>query len=129
MRYRRIDDRRKTSRDDLPDIDARLLIISGPDAKSTDARYPGIARERRSEMRFPYNGTSLPIYGPVLTFGHGRAAVLFTHADVSTKRLPVVRLGYDLFDEVRFLLSAGQPVRETSAVIAARHEPMRASSL
>jgi len=60
----------------------------------------------------------LPIYGHLLTFAEGNeevacittgsesAGVKFTRSDST-----LIRIGYDLFDEVEFLLSVGQPAQ------------------
>jgi hypothetical protein len=59
----------------------------------------------------------LPLYGNLLTFKAGQSATVCLTADVGvvgirsdTGRTAVMRLGYDLFEEVRYLLSIGQPV-------------------
>ena len=62
--------------------------------------------------------TLLPIYGELLTFVPGGAAVpcVTSAAGVAGLRVDaaagtVIRLGYDVFDQVQLLLSSGQPVR------------------
>jgi hypothetical protein len=95
--------------DDLPNVDARLLLVFGSETKTTDAAHGIVAGSRRRGMLFDYRGRSLPMYGPVLTFGNRETAIReLVVPDCSSPA--VIRLGYDLFDEVRLLLSAGQPV-------------------
>jgi hypothetical protein len=102
--------------DDIPELDATLVVIYGSDIKSTDAHSGFVARSRRQGGSLSYKGTSLPIYGDVLSFVDGDAGIPCVTADSGTAGLRVhsanvtiFRLGYDLFQEVRLLLSAGQP--------------------
>jgi hypothetical protein len=103
--------------DEIADVDARLLVIYGTDLKNRDARDGVAARSRHQGGSLNYRGIQLPVYGEVLTFEEREAAVpcVSTDAEVAglriwTADIIVMRLGYDLFDEVGFLLSAGQPV-------------------
>lgn len=64
-----------------------------------------------------YRGKRFPVYGGVSTFNSTGTAIIAredTGQSVSLEmldRIPkTVRIGFDLFQEVRFLLSAGQPV-------------------
>src|SRR5437899_5841731 len=78
-----------------------------------------IRRPPRSTL-FPY--TTLfrsPIYGEFATFEDGSAGIPCITASSETAGLTtgradstVIRLGYDLFQEVRFLFSVGQPVEQ-----------------
>ena len=61
--------------------------------------------------------TLFPIYGELLTFSDGSKGISCVTAgsEIAGLRVEspdsiVIRLGYDLFDEIEFLLSAGQPV-------------------
>ena len=103
--------------DEIGDLDARLLVIYGADRKNTDARNGVVARSRHRGGSLNYRGIQLPVYGTILTFEEREAAIpcVSTDAEVAGLRIRtadiiVMRLGYDLFDEVDFLLSAGQPV-------------------
>ena len=63
-----------------------------------------------------YNGCRMPVYGASVGFRENggvlrdleSAEVLISQREVEGRR--IVRIGYDLFDEVRVLLTAGQPV-------------------
>jgi peptidoglycan/xylan/chitin deacetylase (PgdA/CDA1 family) len=102
--------------DAIPDVDAQLLIVYGPDQKSRDATDGVIPRSLQRGARVRYLGGELPVYGHVLTFDadNGGVPCLTAGRDVAalTLRKPdvlVIRVGYDLFQEIEFLLSSGQP--------------------
>jgi hypothetical protein len=95
--------------DDVPPVHARLLLLYGSRPKSIDASLHVVPGLRRRGMVVNGLGRRLPIYGPVLTFGSGNTAIHETAAPAGSSP-SVIRIGYDLFDEVRFLLSRGQPV-------------------
>ena len=71
---------------------------------------------RRSNRMLSYKGSRIPIYGECITFREGGTGVLFDeefqqaamYRCVSRGRV-VARIGYDLFAEVRTLLTQGQP--------------------
>jgi peptidoglycan/xylan/chitin deacetylase (PgdA/CDA1 family) len=101
---------------DVPEVDTALLLVFGAARSPSDVRLgfrPGILL-RAACLEF--GDTRIPAYGEVLTFverdgttacvrSGGRVAGLT--GDVGGRR--VLRLGYDLFREVRHLLSVGQP--------------------
>jgi len=103
--------------DDIPAVDATLVVIYGSDAKSTDARIGIVVRSRREGISLNYKGILLPIYGYALTFEESGTELPCVAADsgpaglkVRSAELTILRLGFDLFEEVRLLLSAGQPL-------------------
>src|SRR2546425_2030178 len=102
--------------DDVPEVDARLLVIYGANLRTIDARIGVAARARRRGGSLTYRSSQLPVYGELLTFEERDAAILrvSTTAEAAGLRIhganiTVMRLGYDLFDEVCYLLSTGQP--------------------
>lgn len=104
--------------DDIPEVDTRLLLLYGSQPKSTDARHGIILRSQNEGGSLDYQGIALPIYGelsifeeksgsiPCLAATRGKAGLRVVSAGDTT----IVRLGFDLFQEVKLLLSAGQPV-------------------
>lgn len=103
--------------DDLPPIDSPLLLIYGCERTNTDLAIDLTAGRRRAGAPLDCGGVSVPIYGSFLTFAKGRAGTVLATADADIAAVrfdrggaTVIRLGYDLFDEVRFLLTVGQPV-------------------
>ena len=102
--------------DEIPEVDTRLLLIYGSATKSSDARNGIAVRSRRQGTSLDYRGMPLPIYGELLTFEERSTGSPCVTADseiaglrVRSADSTVMRLGYDLFAQVRFLLSAGQP--------------------
>ena len=105
--------------DDVPKVDARLLLLYGSETKSNDAHSGFTVRSRHRGASLIYQGgTELPIYGEMATFeegGSGIPCLTAPHGIAGIRVVPaaggtVIRLGYDLFQEVQLLLSVGQPV-------------------
>jgi hypothetical protein len=102
---------------DIPlDLSARLLLVYGSDEKGIDSALKIGRGSRRENGILGYRDIKVPVYGDLLAFtavsGHveyatasSEAAAVRVRADGAT----VIRIGYDLFDQVRMLLSAGQP--------------------
>ncbi len=102
--------------DEIPEVSTKLLIVFGPSPKHIDSLIGIGARELRRQAVLSNRASVLPIYGELLTFSSGRNEVCCVTATSETTGVraslhgsTVIRLGYDLFDEVRFLLSTGQP--------------------
>src|SRR5437867_1126452 len=105
--------------DEIPEVDARLIVRYGSDAAPSDAAARIVARTRRRGVTLDYRRTRVPLYGQALTFEKSGADVLcvtdesaIAGVKVQSGGRAVLRLGYDLFQEVAFLLSAGQPVEQ-----------------
>ncbi len=104
--------------DDLPEVDTRLLLLYGSQTKNTDAPNGIIVRSRHTGGSLNYQGIAVPIYGQLSIFeGESESVPCLAAAPatavlrvVSEGNTTVVRLGYDLFQEVQLLLSAGQPI-------------------
>jgi len=99
----------------LPEVDARLLLLYGSEATASDGGRPTPAGLRRGNLRVA--DRTVPIYCGLSTFADKaqQAACLTTDSEVAgfyakSNATTVLHLGYDLFEEVRFLLSSGQPV-------------------
>ncbi|HEX6463880.1 MAG TPA: hypothetical protein VFZ98_05485, partial [Vicinamibacterales bacterium] len=104
--------------DDVADVDASVLLLYTPQATTSD-RQNGIQVDASvGDDWVTVNGTRLPIYGRLTTFTEtsGGARVLTTASNriaglrTASRGRVTLRIGYDLFDEVKFLLSTGQPV-------------------
>jgi len=103
--------------DQLPEINARLLLVYGCQAKSIDARYGMAIHSRHRGASVRYQKTALPIYGELANFEQTCASAPLITASaevpglraVSTTGDVVIRLGYDLFQEAHLLLTEGQP--------------------
>jgi len=97
----------------LTDIRARLLVLYSPKPGSDTAEES--TKSENTYLR--YKDVIFPIYGKLLIFdtaaplvrvaGNRSAAAAVT--ETQHDGMKVLRVGYDLFGEVRFLLSTGQP--------------------
>lgn len=104
--------------DETPEVDANLLIIFGSDAKGWDVEKAITGGSRLRDVFLSYEGMQLPIYGNVLTFNRVGTPFLYvtSNSEIAGLKLDaptskVLRLGYDIFKEISFLLSAGQPIQ------------------
>jgi hypothetical protein len=92
-----------------------VLIYSGRKLPLDDAEKVRIAEGGNEACTFPYQGFAVPIYGDHLFFrdnsGVSPARELSNSAIYRPQSVgrEVVRIGYDLFAEVRRLLTTGQP--------------------
>jgi hypothetical protein len=102
---------------DVSNVNARLLVLYGAEPTSLDASI-GIERAGRPQMAcLTENNMRVPIYGDACAFasvGHGRSFVMagteVAGVRAATSSSTVIRLGYDLFEEVGLLLSTAQPI-------------------
>jgi hypothetical protein len=108
--------------DAIPAVDARLLLVYGPETKSTDARNSITVRSRDRGGSLDYHKTGAPIYGDLAIFEQTGDSIpcLIAISGIAGLRVAravgptVIRLGHDLFQEVQLLLSAGQPIEQAS---------------
>ncbi len=101
---------------------ARLTVVYGP-SKTLSSNANRVAFETHSERgwTFDYEGHEVPVYGP-LTLIHGEGepvlkstqdqAVIALLQSCGSER--VMWVGYNLFAEVRELLTKGQPIERAS---------------
>jgi hypothetical protein len=101
---------------DIPQINARLLVAYGSDVKSFDAANGIAPHSHHQGILLNYRGLSLPVYGNASTFQELDAAssCVLTECgpaglELHSQNRTTMRLGYDLFREIRHLLSIGQP--------------------
>ncbi len=102
---------------EVPDAGAKLVLLSSSSANRMDARLGVSGGALRSGAILNGDDTPVPVYGDLLALeaGTNGCACVMAAADAAGVRVEmpgttVIRLGYDLFDEVRRLLTAGQPV-------------------
>jgi peptidoglycan/xylan/chitin deacetylase (PgdA/CDA1 family) len=96
---------------------AKLILVYGAEQKDFD-RENGIEMlSHRSSTVLSYNGDRVPIYGRCLTFRGSRVRTLVdeqTHEpaalEMAWQGKRVVRIGFDLFQEIYHLLTRGQPL-------------------
>jgi hypothetical protein len=105
--------------DDVPDIDANLIVIYGAGEKTSDPRQGIVATGRQASAMLDCDGIAVPVYQSLLTFEAHKTAQACVSSSagvaglrVSSASSTVIRIGYDLFDEVQFVLSNGQPIAQ-----------------
>lgn len=102
--------------DDIPPCGAKLILLYGSRTLPFDSENgTGAVVEKSEGSVLSYRRLRLPLYGDRATFRDGadllveektgRSLICVQQSAVRT----VVRTGYDLFEEVRILLTAGQP--------------------
>ena len=103
--------------DEIPELDAKLLLIYSSSVTSFDRQANLVPRSRLRQVTVDYGDTRFPIYGNLLTLaGSGTTVLAATSTgesaglQVDSSDPAVVRFGYDLFQEVAALLTVGQPV-------------------
>ena len=104
------------------DASAKLVIVYA--GRKTDADFEGkvqIIRERLAPATLSYGADRIPIYGSTITFGRKTRCLLSEKESgecaayiEDTGGASRARIGFDLFGEVRTLLTAGQPVANAS---------------
>jgi hypothetical protein len=93
-----------------------VLFYAGEKTQFDDERKIQTGRQRKLSCLLSRQGNRIPIYGDTITFlekGSGLLTVedsqeCAAYLEQSTERV-VVRIGYDLFGEIRKLLTIGQP--------------------
>lgn len=107
---------------DVPSIDNGLLLLYQAGTLELDERLGVSLIQRRSFGSLKCGSNKVPIYAGLATFNvepenrvqaedmNGGAAA----ASIGASPVRVVRFGYDLFEEVQFLLAQGQPLENAS---------------
>ena len=103
--------------DTIPQVSSKLTVIYGTATKDVDAYFGVVAGERQQRAVLTQPASVFPVYGGLLTFSEYGQGIPCITADsgiagvrIGEPESIVIRLGYDLFDEVQLLLVAGQPV-------------------
>lgn len=100
--------------DTIPEVSPKLLVVYGPRTKNIDPQFGFEAGERSRGAVLTTTEYILPVYGELLTFaGSGKERETIPDSAGMSARTPqgaVIRLGYDLFDEVELLMTSGQPI-------------------
>jgi peptidoglycan/xylan/chitin deacetylase (PgdA/CDA1 family) len=99
------------------DVAAQLVVVYSGTAKPTDGKQ-NIQEGRQSDNRraVTFQGQRIPIYGNIVTFAEKEGGLLTAEGSQEcaayAEQAPhgtLVRVGYELFGEVRELLTQGQP--------------------
>jgi hypothetical protein len=105
----------------VPENDARLLLLYGSQRQAFEECRSMKTRSAPGHDFVSFRGERMPIYGNCLLFDDQGNKVLLHEATNSAAAISttsgaqaVVRLGFDLFEEVRHLLTQGQPAEFAS---------------
>ena len=100
---------------DLPSVSVKLLIHYSGSRTKSDA--DGETSPQQKGRNLLYKGRRIPIYGDSITFRNEQIAFLEeerSHGSVGYQDLlnsaTYIRVGYDLFREIKVLLTIGQPL-------------------
>ncbi|MGA1825065.1 MAG: hypothetical protein ACMUIP_10435 [bacterium] len=101
-------------------IEAKLLIIYSSDKTDFDTQNKIIVIPKRKKIILKYNDKYIPIYGEATTFNtptnEGIIIKGTTEAggiEINRNGQKILRIGYDLFQEIYFLLTYGQPIEHS----------------
>jgi hypothetical protein len=105
-----------------------VLVYASKKTDFDDEQKIPIGRQRKNACILRYQGNQLPLYGESISFTEKAAGLLTDVAsqecvaflDTSGDRV-LARIGYDLFEEVRTLLSVGQPPANASMPALEEH--------
>lgn len=100
----------------IPRIGAKLLIIYASNKIEFDMENESPIPSQKKGTILDYNGKDLPIYGEILTSGAKANSVIIIKGTnesvgvvINGKSQKIIRVGFNLFYEIYFLLSSGQP--------------------
>jgi hypothetical protein len=102
--------------EEIPEEYPRLLLVYGETKKRMDERLGITPNGQHRHAIISHRGMPIPVYGNLLAFESSSKGLCCATVNteiagliISLPGSTVLRFGYDLFDEVQFLLSAGQP--------------------
>jgi len=100
----------------ITEVDARLIVIYSSEKTQFDSANqikiePGVKR-----AMLEYKKISFPVYGNISTFREKENPLIMTREsnkvagiEINSGNKKIIRIGFDLFYEISFLLSKGQP--------------------
>ena len=101
---------------ETPSEKTKVCFVYGPQKRKLDSEEQITASLIRKNVEVNYKGRKVPIYSDVLTFQVEEQSNIILRTDsevvgviVEKNNLRIYRVGYNLFEEVRFLVSVGQP--------------------
>lgn len=101
---------------EIPETDAALVVVYGAEATSIDASAQHGTLSQDRDLYVQSDTVRLPIYGKLRTFPvHEQTVLLWSQSSAPAAyetcqgKQRILRVGYDLFQEISYLLSTGQP--------------------
>jgi len=105
-----------STEDNISSIRAKLVVIYGSERSDFDRENKNVIRLRQGTSILKYCERSFPIYGKYLTFDVTSKPIIriagtaeIAGVEINDKDKKILRIGFDLFQEVHFLVSTGQP--------------------
>lgn len=106
-----------STRNEIPALNAKLLLLYSSETGRFDSDKGITTGFHFRNLILECDDIEFPIYGNILTFeavceplirvrGTNEAAEI----EIDTQETKILRIGFDLFQEIHFLLSSGQPV-------------------
>jgi hypothetical protein len=103
----------------LPNNSAKLVLVYGVGQKSFDQQKGIESHSQRANTVLSYKGNRIPIYGSCLIFESTAHQTLRHEStqkpaalEISSSGQKLLRIGFDLFHEIRHLLTVGQPTAQ-----------------
>lgn len=103
----------------LPSNSAKLVLLYGAKQQPFDQRKGINLHSRHANTVLSYKGSRIPIYGSCITFESSAFQTLLHEStqrpaalEISSNGQKLVRIGFDLFQEVHHLLTRGQPLAQ-----------------
>lgn len=105
-----------STRNEIPELTPKLLVIYSSETGSFDSQKGIGLGSRYRDLILERDDLEFPIYGNILTFDRLHKSVIRVKGmsepaaiEIEEPEAKIARIGYDLFSEVSFLLSSGQP--------------------
>lgn len=106
-----------STRNEIPALNVKLLLLYSSETGRFDSDKGITTGFHFRNLTLECDDIEFPIYGNILTFeavceplirvrGTNEAAEI----EIDTQETKILRIGFDLFQEIHFLLSSGQPV-------------------
>jgi hypothetical protein len=111
-----------STKNEIPRANSKLTIIYGSDITHFNLGEKIDIQSKYRKASVEYKGVEIPIYGKLLTFeGTGEPILKLKDGSeiagvkLGNSEIKIILLGYNLFEEIYFLLSVGQP-RENALI-------------
>ena len=106
------------TQNEIPLSEAKLVLIYGSELNVFDRAQSAPVRPQGARKMLSHGGKSFPIYGSSLAFENPASPALM---ETKNGEQTIVRIGYDLFAEIRHLLTVGQPMEHSATPTLERH--------
>jgi len=98
------------------DLNVRIIVIFGSDIKKVDSKYNITLETITEKVILNYNNILFPIYKGIATFKTEKKPIIkiegssrHSGIEITTNEPRRIRIGYNLFEELEYILTSGQP--------------------